>query len=168
VQSDGPYALGGWSLGVIVAFETARQLYELGDSVEHLFLLDQGPHLPFDEPEDDAAFLVQLFGDHIPLSVDELRDLDADARIAHVLEAAKKIDWIYPEVTLHDFRHFVRIHRTQRGAWRRYSPGRYPGRITLLRSEEQVGGRSADPDLGWGPFAVGGVEIHDVSEPMVS
>ena len=34
VQPGGPYALGGWSFGGIVAFEMARQLLDQGQAVE--------------------------------------------------------------------------------------------------------------------------------------
>ena len=40
VQPTGPYTLGGWSLGGVVAFEMARQLERLGESVDLLVLID--------------------------------------------------------------------------------------------------------------------------------
>jgi thioesterase domain-containing protein len=40
VQGSGPYRLGGWSLGGIVAFEMARRLQEKGESVDLLALID--------------------------------------------------------------------------------------------------------------------------------
>ncbi|KAL8709007.1 MAG: hypothetical protein Q9220_006216 [cf. Caloplaca sp. 1 TL-2023] len=40
LQPRGPYLLGGWSLGGIHAFETARQLLEQGEEVLGLFLID--------------------------------------------------------------------------------------------------------------------------------
>ncbi|CAG8111497.1 unnamed protein product [Penicillium salamii] len=39
-QHQGPYILGGYSFGGIVAFEAVRQLLENGDRVEKLFLFD--------------------------------------------------------------------------------------------------------------------------------
>ncbi|MDR3192615.1 MAG: alpha/beta fold hydrolase, partial [Treponema sp.] len=36
----GPYILGGWSFGGLLAFEMARQLEAAGEGVEHLYLLD--------------------------------------------------------------------------------------------------------------------------------
>ena len=44
VQPIGPYQLGGWSLGGVVAFEMARQLREAGESVSTLALIDS--HVP--------------------------------------------------------------------------------------------------------------------------
>ena len=40
VQPTGPYRLGGWSLGGLIAYEMARQLRESGQSVERLVFLD--------------------------------------------------------------------------------------------------------------------------------
>ncbi|NJR75191.1 MAG: hypothetical protein HC773_19260 [Scytonema sp. CRU_2_7] len=40
VQPQGPYLLGGWSMGGIVAFEMATQLQKQGDKVALLALLD--------------------------------------------------------------------------------------------------------------------------------
>ncbi|GIE34035.1 hypothetical protein Ait01nite_070800 [Actinoplanes italicus] len=42
IQPDGPYTLWGYSFGARVAFETAYQLEQLGDKVEHLFLIAPG------------------------------------------------------------------------------------------------------------------------------
>ena len=42
-HSTGPYLLGGYSGGGIVALEMARQLLELGDSVAHVILFDSVP-----------------------------------------------------------------------------------------------------------------------------
>jgi yersiniabactin nonribosomal peptide synthetase len=39
-QPCGPYRLGGWSSGAVIAFEMARQLELAGETVEHLFILD--------------------------------------------------------------------------------------------------------------------------------
>jgi amino acid adenylation domain-containing protein len=40
IQPDGPYHLGGWSLGGLVAFEMARQLSGLGEEVATVALID--------------------------------------------------------------------------------------------------------------------------------
>ncbi len=40
VQSKGPYHLGGWSFGGLIAFEMAQQLTRQGDKVEAVYLLD--------------------------------------------------------------------------------------------------------------------------------
>ena len=39
-QPDGPYALGGWSAGGVIAYEVVQQLLRSGASVSHLVLID--------------------------------------------------------------------------------------------------------------------------------
>ncbi|KAH8585456.1 hypothetical protein B0O99DRAFT_696467 [Bisporella sp. PMI_857] len=39
-QEDGPYHLGGWSAGGVIAYEVAQQLLEMGEQVERLILID--------------------------------------------------------------------------------------------------------------------------------
>ena len=52
-QPDGPYQLGGWSMGAIIAFEVARRLEQAGAEVRLLGLLDP----PFDFPDLDVPDL---------------------------------------------------------------------------------------------------------------
>ena len=40
IQPKGPYMLGGWSLGGIHAYETARQLIEQGETISNLIMID--------------------------------------------------------------------------------------------------------------------------------
>jgi thioesterase domain-containing protein len=40
-----------------------------------------------------------------------------------------------------------------------YEPRSYPGKITLLRSTREPKGLFLDPRMGWGAFALGGVEV---------
>jgi amino acid adenylation domain-containing protein len=46
VQPNGPYCLGGWSFGGLVAFEMAQQLSRQGEEVRVLALIDCEAHLP--------------------------------------------------------------------------------------------------------------------------
>ncbi|KAF2086231.1 polyketide synthase [Saccharata proteae CBS 121410] len=39
-QPEGPYTLGGWSAGGVIAYETAMQMIKAGETVEKLLLLD--------------------------------------------------------------------------------------------------------------------------------
>ncbi len=50
-QTEGPYLLGGWSMGGIVAFEMAQQLRQSGHEIALLAILDApAPHLDTDNP----------------------------------------------------------------------------------------------------------------------
>jgi thioesterase domain-containing protein/aryl carrier-like protein len=160
-KPEGPYHLGSWSMGVVIAFEMARQLREQRQQVGLLVMLDQGPYLPAEEPEDDASYLMEVFGKHLPLTLDHLRKLEPDEQIAHVWQEAIKAEWIYPQIKVDQFRRFVNLLRTHTEAWRRYRPKIYPGRITLFRANGQAADHPEGADLGWGRLASTGVEIHD-------
>lgn len=45
VQQTGPYYLGGYSFGAIIAFEMARRLMAQGERIAMLIIMDTGPHL---------------------------------------------------------------------------------------------------------------------------
>jgi amino acid adenylation domain-containing protein len=162
LQPEGPYLLGSWSMGVAVAFEMAQQLYAAGQRVALLALLDQGPSVPTDEAVDDAAYLMDVFGKHVPLSLVRLRELEPDEQVAYVFEKAREVDWIYPDVTLPQFRHFVRMLRLHTEMWRDYEPQPFPGRVTLFRADEQPEDGPEERDMGWGELAAGGVDIRHV------
>jgi thioesterase domain-containing protein len=53
VQPAGPYALGGWSMGGVIAFEVARRLEQAGADVDLLLLLDAPFALPADLPRQE-------------------------------------------------------------------------------------------------------------------
>lgn len=44
IQKQGPWRIGGYSMGAVIAFEIAQQLVEIGETVELLFLLDPQFH----------------------------------------------------------------------------------------------------------------------------
>ena len=58
----------------------------------------------------------------------------------------------------------LRVNNANIRALRRYTPGMYPGKLTLFRAEEQPLrlGATNDPSLGWGEYAGGGVDIRDI------
>ncbi len=168
LQPTGPYHLGSWSLGVIIAFEMAQQLVAMGESVAFLGLVDQGPVPPGNAPVDDAAYLVDSFGKHLPLSIETLRQMAPGDQIKHVYELAIQTQWIRPDVSLQQFGHFVRILRTYHDAWRVYHARPYPGKITVFRATNSRPDSADAPDLGWAELANGGVEVHDVPGDHIS
>ncbi|HZI06168.1 MAG TPA: amino acid adenylation domain-containing protein, partial [Archangium sp.] len=61
VQPEGPYLLGGWSLGGTVAYEMARELRRQGQEVALLVLLDSFAPAAQSTPEPEAATLLAGF-----------------------------------------------------------------------------------------------------------
>lgn len=61
VQPEGPYHLGGWCVGGIIAYEMARQLQQAGQEVALLALLDSAPPTAENAPPDNDATLFTQF-----------------------------------------------------------------------------------------------------------
>lgn len=75
VQPEGPYHLGGWCVGGIIAYEMARQLQHEGQEVALLALLDSAPPSAGDASPNDALLFTQfawdlgrLLGKNLPSS----------------------------------------------------------------------------------------------------
>jgi naphtho-gamma-pyrone polyketide synthase len=49
-QSQGPYFLGGWSAGGILAFEAAKQLLQAGETIARLVLIDSPNPIGLENP----------------------------------------------------------------------------------------------------------------------
>lgn len=161
VQPAGPYHIGSWSMGVVIALEVAQQLRDQGQEVALLAMLDQGPYQPDTAPADDAEYLVTFFGRRMPVDVEFLRTLGPDEQLEHVMAEAKRIGWMFQDVSLAQFKHFVTILKTHEQAWRNYRPRPYAGRVTLFRATE-TDHQEPGPDLGWAALAQGGLEIVEV------
>lgn len=156
VQASGPYALGGYSMGGVVAFEMARQLQAQGESVALLAILDAwspGSHLPF------FSKSLRLIGRFIRL--------DRQAKVVFLREKWEWIKLILREYSLlgicnPQVRQLRQLKRTNVQASRAYLPQVYAGKLTLFRAQKQHATAASDPTLGWGRLATGGIEIHEI------
>jgi thioesterase domain-containing protein len=168
VQPEGPYHLGGWSSGGLVAFEMAQQLTRNSQDVALLALFDTAvPSHNGSEEYDDASLLAGLARVHnLPLSVEELRSVPAGEQFQYAIEKAN----IGRDVDVEQLRRLLDASRTNLRAGHHYRPERYPNRITLFRSTEQrpdAAGEEQfkiydDPALGWSEFSSEPIEIHNI------
>jgi thioesterase domain-containing protein len=171
VQPEGPYLLGGWSMGSVVAFEMTRQLQVRGKQVAFLALLDGRARTADSAPvEHNEEMLLINFAqdmgislDGLELSPEQVAELQLDERLIKILEEAKKADLIPPEVELADVRNLFKVFKANVGAMYNYTPEPLDVRVTLLRASEhfRIEGEQ-DRRMGWGAVALGGVEVHDV------
>jgi thioesterase domain-containing protein len=166
VQPRGPYHLGGGSFGGVVAFEMARQLEAQGEVVALVALFDS-----FAPQRRIRGGLIR----RIPAHIDLVRQLGPRDGMRYLVTRVRAVTQ----------KRFVRaawkmsarirrrlgqpLPRTLRSvemvniqAQRRYVPQCYGGQLTLFRARERVIVSHPDPEMGWGPWAAGGVEIHEV------
>jgi amino acid adenylation domain-containing protein len=167
VQPTGPYLLGGWSMGGVVAFEMAQQLHAQGQRVALLALLDgriPTPDETFPEEDAEAILLVERYFGISFGPMESLAELHKDQQLAFMLEQAKSAGLVPAELDVSQARRFVELLRNDLRATQNYGLHLYPGRITFFKAKETPVGTSPDPDptMGWSKWASGGVEVHVV------
>ncbi len=162
VQPEGPYRLGGWSMGGVVAFEMARQL---DGQVEQLAVLDvpaPGRGEAVDEETLRAWFARDLAGLQGKPLPEELGSLSADTPLPEAFARVQELG-LLPEGL--DFTAAARrfeIFRANLRRIERYTAHPYRGRIQLFRADGSHFDDPADPTLGWGALAAGGVELRQL------
>ena len=167
VQSEGPYLLGGWSMGGEIAFEMAQQLHARGQRVALLALLDARVPTSAENVADEnfeamlMADVVRYFG----LSTDfaeSLALLPQEELLARVLEQGKSAGLIPVDIEASQARRLIELCKSDFRASRNYVLHRYPGRVTLFKASEDPSGNPLDPTLGWSDWAEGGVDVQIV------
>jgi thioesterase domain-containing protein len=171
VQPAGPYHLAGWSMGGTVAYEMACQLAAEGEEVRLLALLDSRVpdaaerQLAFDQKRLLVGMALEL---GLPLealgrAASQVEDLDVDEQLPVLLEEARRLGLVPPDLDLDQIRHMLRLLEVNGQAVRRYVPRPYGGRVSLFRARDaMVSGTAADPSRGWRASVTGGLEIQEI------
>jgi amino acid adenylation domain-containing protein len=154
VQPEGPYRIGGYSFGGLVAYEMAQQLNARGEQVALLALFDSYPgkeetraeqiknmmSLPLKER---IGFMVKK-GSFVLMTLRKRIELQFLARpLRNVRQACSK-------------------------AAGQYEVQPYGGRVTLFRVREKSAGSLNDPYAIWWQMAAEGVELREISGDHLS
>lgn len=161
VSPDGPWLVGGWSYGGVVAQESARLLSAHGE-VAALVLFDAVLPLPAPEsltPADEArarfsgfaAFVEATYGRPLRLPYEELAPLDAARQVDLVIAALERSFDLPAAVLAHQRGSYLDLRSGER-----HTPGPYPGRTLLYRASEPAPHtvrdtryERTDTTLGW-------------------
>ncbi|MCZ4119423.1 beta-ketoacyl synthase N-terminal-like domain-containing protein [Streptomyces sp. H39-S7] len=137
-RPQGPWLLGGWSYGGVVAQETARLLAADG-SVPALILIDSVLPLPVPELPpleearrrfaDFAAYVGRTYGSPLPLPYEELATLDDAGQIALVVKALEQAADLPAAVLEHQRTSYLDLRSGER-----HTPRPYAGRTLLYRA----------------------------------
>jgi amino acid adenylation domain-containing protein len=98
VQSNGPYMLGGWSMGGLVAWEMAQQLVKEGHTVGLLALIDTTPPSRYLEADDEANDLSMLA--RFALNMSGLAGRDPGPLVERFSQASEQDQWKMVEENL--------------------------------------------------------------------
>ena len=166
---EGPYILGGWSMGGIVAFEMAGQLAAAGHDVPLVILIDCSVPVPRNvaHTADDiesltgfAADLARTAGRETRASLERLRGLDPESIRNGAFDQTILAREIAGDIG-HDRLHRLhRVFRANRLALASYRPRAYPGRVILFRAQSSLNLLHGRSTQGWNALALGGITIH--------
>jgi amino acid adenylation domain-containing protein len=162
VRPDGPYLLGGWSSGGVVAFEMGRQLQERGADVALVMLVDSGPPGIVDT-DDDVSLLAGFAGNlGIPIDLvsEDLLRSGTETQLHWLLDQAHRSQALPPDLSLDDLRRQFDLYLADTEAVRNYYPpaGSFP--LLLLRAADE----DEFPEMieRWTRLSSNKLEVHNV------
>ncbi|MBW4447034.1 MAG: amino acid adenylation domain-containing protein [Spirirestis rafaelensis WJT71-NPBG6] len=175
IQPNGPYLLGGFCYGGILAFEMAQQLQKQGQTVGLLVVIDAILSETAIKPteSDDAKFLLRIAEEiktqnniDVSLPFEELRDLPLDEQV-HLVN--KNANFIFSDAEIKDFLSHYKIFKANVQAMRNYVPLIYPMQMILLKAKKQIihdfeslEFHTNDPLLGWGKYSSQPIQVIEV------
>jgi amino acid adenylation domain-containing protein len=165
IQPRGPYLLGGYSYGAVVAFEMACRIRDLGESVALLVILDAVA--PGTNPSAGERLRARVRGmraheetgaiERAAATLTRALRWSASSAVAHAERGlVTGTAGFVPRRDLSQYHAFYRLASKQR---RRYRPTRTFGGAALLLRTGTADERRDKGDLGWsahlgGPFAI--------------
>ena len=176
VQPEGPYCLGGFSIGGVIAFEMAQQLRQRQQLVNLLALLDTWVPNPdarlgklARQNEDGELFLEfvkQNLGGMLPVTLpvsgDALRQLPLEEQFAQVFAQLKQFHLLPKDEEVDGLRRLFGVFKAIVRANAGYRPQVYPGRLCFFQASEPWQAGAAFPAQGWRSFATQAFEVYSV------
>jgi thioesterase domain-containing protein len=139
----GPYRLGGWSFGGVVAWEMARQLRAAGEAVDLLALLDTSPltdETIAADPRDPAEVMMQTIGGYAGwmaaerIRMDEVRHLPSREMVVAMIRQVGD-ERLLPESRADLILSLTAVRSANLRAQATYDLQPYGGHLTYFRTE---------------------------------
>lgn len=170
VHGPGPYALLGWCVAGTLAFEVARQLRRSGAQVSRLILFDTLAPGRLDRLSWHAALLAEYSYRWKLIAADWRRARRGARPLAAFLSNRTIVRKLLgdplqrggapgPEAASAPEQYDRWLLGYLEEAAAGYEPRPYAGSVTLFRSSQEPAGRFLDPQLGWGEFVEGVIEV---------
>lgn len=176
VQPEGPYHIGGWCLGGMVAYEMAQQLSKSGEEPALLAMI-QTRHVGYCEyPAGTSALRKTSWAvaDRAKYQLDCL--WNAESKITYAQEIAHRAYTILrerfgrfvrrnlgkPENSASIARRIEVVSNAHNAAYWNYRPQPYGGPVLAFYASEQPAGFAKDVTLGWEKLLSGEFENHEI------
>jgi len=156
-QKRGPYFLGGYSFGGLVAYEMARQLVGAGETVALLALFDTPNPAEPGRPYTFSERLVRAWNRHPEKGIFG-RLVSIGIRL---LLGRASSTWVNRAPAKPRDARIARLCEAHLESLEAYRPGPYPGSLTLFKASIPDEILKLPDDYGWGSI-VGSIEVIDV------
>jgi amino acid adenylation domain-containing protein len=181
VQPEGPYFLGGWCMGGLLAFEMAHLLQEKGEKVALVAMIDcNHPNNPEFLPNSTLLrrLIYSVIG-RIDYEISFLRALGTKGKLSYIstkIKTVMTVTQVKIEKVIESF--LVKFHLSIPHSWAyklnalheahvkaivSYEPRPYQGRVAIFRASKQPLGIYPDPTLGWSELIRGELELHEIA-----
>ena len=172
LQPNGPYFLGGFSAGALIAFEMAQQLRKQAQEIGLLILLDPsepgnlefGVHSKSTDQSSQAklaaitSFILRRWVDLRYLKFKEklmyvlarTKDRVERAQIAFYFSIGRRLPPYVRQIYALNILYQIR---------QEYRPQTYPGHVVLFKTKQN----SPDCHATWGRLAAGGLQVHEIT-----
>jgi thioesterase domain-containing protein len=178
-QPNGPYLLGGYCFGGVVAFEMARQLTTIGEHVDLLALINcSPPNTEYDRPRRNVRWRFKFLRNLFYWIGCFLFSWTMKERVEFVRwksrvlrkKATGTIAQDATEMAVADLDELLNLadySQQQRELWQShiralmaYRPKPYDGHVTLFRTRGHALFTSFDEHYGWGELVRGGITME--------
>ncbi len=169
IQSHGPYYLGGWSMGGLIAYEMAQQLLQSGEKVSLVVLIDSytpSEAKSFEESYikennlgecDQETLLMMNFAVNIGIPDIIKPDTNSSELLERILDKAKSLNLLSSDLKPEQMYQLFKIFKTNTLAMNKFKPKPYKGRVVLFSVHEQ------EPTRGWAKLVEGNLETLKVA-----
>ncbi len=165
VQPSGPYRIGGWSFGGLVAFEAAMRLEAAGERVELVVLIDTvAPGQRSGSPVSLTRFIQNLAaeaGRPGALAIEDELDV-AEADLDGLLQHARAGGFVPPGAAADTIHALYKVYRANEEAAASYAPATVPAaRAVLFRANGEADG--CDNAAAWAEVLAAPPIVQDVA-----
>ncbi|WP_414582892.1 SDR family NAD(P)-dependent oxidoreductase [Scytonema sp. PCC 10023] len=179
VQPQGPYYIGGWCLGGIVALEMAQQMQKQGLEVALLAMLDSPMPIPVDKTVNEnlnakvfmrlAKYIEIFHHQNLSVSYEELQKMKAQEQVSYMVEKIKLSNFWLSNMEFEQIHDLLEISKNNIQAFQSYTPDIYANQIIFFRASEMLPEDFRDTELdrddmaaGWEKISFKPIEIIDV------
>lgn len=154
VHPGGPWHLLGYSMGGVLAYETARQLAAAGEPVGLVGLLDTRSVIDMSEDPDFALRALLLRGLRVDVDIDAVRAMAPAQREELLLRKAIEAGTVPEDFDAERLRRMVDMYQHNLIALDAYRLPRYDGKVVMFRvTDHELEPEILPEDLGWRGYA---------------